>query len=172
LTLTTRDCWSHWSWYNGSPYFCEVLGYPKADRRIRQLEVDTGSSAATAHNAVTCVNAVLRGSAPTGFVGFLIPIVSLGMIRILGALKVLELPDGFSIAFVNRKPNYAEFGIAAACALAATLWTVIGIKSVSDTPLGAAVLVVPPVLLLIAMGIFVTRGLLCRNNRISDRDFY
>jgi len=110
--------------------------------------------------AVALLYGILRGSPPTGFFGFLIPIASLGMIRILVALKVIELPSGFSMGLINRKPNYVEFGKAAACALAAMLWTVIGIRIVSDTPLGAAVLVVPPVLLLIAMGIFVTRALL------------
>jgi uncharacterized membrane protein YfcA len=124
-------------------------------KRLRLLILTVCFAAATA-----LLYGVLRGSAPTGILGFLIPIASLGMIRILVALKVLELPSGFSMAFINRKPNYVEFGKAAACALAAMLWTVIGIRIVSDTPLGAAVLAVPPVLLLIAMGIFVMRGLL------------
>jgi hypothetical protein len=56
--------------------------------------------------------------------------------------------------------KYVEFGKAAACALAAMLWTVIGVRIVGETPLGAAVLFAPPVLLLIAMGIFVMRAVL------------
>ena len=110
--------------------------------------------------AVAVLYEILRGSLPTGMFGLLIPIASFGMIRVLVALKVIELPAGFSMGFINRKPKYAEFGKAAACAFAAMLWTVIGIRIVSDTPLGVAVLVTPPVLLLVAMGIFVIRALL------------
>ena len=101
-----------------------------------------------------------RGSLPTGFVGLLIPIGSLGLIRVLVALRVIELPSGFSMGLINRKPKYLDFGKAAACALAAMLWTVIGVRLVRDTPLGAALLFAPPVLLLIAMGFFVIRALL------------
>src|SRR5271165_5493826 len=109
--------------------------------------------------AVMLLYETLRGPLPR-FVGLLIPIASLAMIRILVALKVIELPSGFSMGFINRRPKYVEFGKSAACALAAALWTVIGIRLVSDSPLGAAVLLVPPVLLLIAMGFFVVRALL------------
>jgi hypothetical protein len=101
----------------------------------------------------------LRTHFSNGFFGVLLPIASIGMVRLLVVLKVIELPPWFSMGFVNRAPKYAEFGKAAACMFAALLWTVIVVRVVSDTPLGAAILFLPPVLLLIAMGIFVLRGL-------------
>jgi hypothetical protein len=67
---------------------------------------------------------VLRGLISNRLIGVLLPLGSLGLIRILVALKIIELPPGLSVAFVNRKPKYAEFVKAAACALGAAIWTV------------------------------------------------
>ncbi len=101
----------------------------------------------------------LRTRFSNGFFGLLLPIASIGMLRFLIVLKVIELPPWFRMGFVNQAPKYGEFTKAAACFVAALLWTVIAVRLVSDTPLGATILFAPPVLLLIAMGVFVMRAL-------------
>jgi hypothetical protein len=91
--------------------------------------------------------------------GILLPIALIGLSRMLVAFKVVELPSWFSMGFVNRAPKYPEFGKAAACFIAGLLWALISVRLVTNTPLGAAIVGVPAVLLMIAMGIFVLRGL-------------
>ena len=93
------------------------------------------------------------------FFGILLLIASVLMLRILIWFKVVKLPSGFAMGFINRSPKYAQLVKAAACFLAAAVWTVISVRVVSDTLVGVAIIFLPMVLLLIAMGIFVMRSL-------------
>ena len=127
---------------------------PEPSKRFRAVALTIYAIA-----GVALVYEGLRTHFSNRFFGILLPIASIGMLRILIALKVVELPPWFRMGFVNRAPQYAEFGKAAVCSLTAILWAVIGIKILSETALGAALLVVPIVLLAIAAGVFVMRGL-------------
>jgi hypothetical protein len=112
--------------------------------------------------AIVVLYEALHGSISNRLIGVLLPLGSLGLIRVLVALKIIELPDGLSVVFIDRKPKYVEFVKAAACALGAAIWTVVVTGIVSNTYLGAALIVIPAIVLLIAMSIFVVRGLLLR----------
>lgn len=109
------------------------------------------------------IGALIYGGFRTNFsnraFGILLPITLIGLSRILVAFNVIELPTWFSMGFVNRAPKYSEFGKAAECFIASLMWTLISLRLVSNTPLGAAIVGVPAVLLMIAMGVFVLRGL-------------
>jgi len=95
------------------------------------------------------------------FFNLFAPVAALILFRILMGFDVIKLPARLTVGLAKFIPS-VEFVRAAACFVAAMLWVVVGTRFVSDTPLGATILFVPPVLLVIAMGLFVGRGLMGR----------
>jgi hypothetical protein len=82
------------------------------------------------------------------------------VLRILFLLKILEIPNGVTIPFVNRSPRGKEFIKAALCAAACFLWAMIGLRVLQNDSVGFFLLVTPILFLAVAAGFFVLRGLL------------
>ncbi len=88
----------------------------------------------------------------------LLTIGYLVLVGILVRFANAALPPEYKIPFFSARPNVSDIIKGVACLLLALVWTAIGVRLASDTLVGAALVFVPPALLIFAMAFFLGRA--------------
>ena len=87
----------------------------------------------------------------------LLTIAYVGLVILLVNLEVIPLPAGVDLGLFAGRSRLSDFVKALACAGAMLAWVWVGVRIVNNTPLGAAVLATPIIILVAASGYFFFR---------------
>ena len=81
------------------------------------------------------------------------------LLLILAATGILPMPAGIKIPFFGIWPRLSDSIKAVSCFLAIFLWTPLSKQLVPDSPLGAAIILAPDALFVLAALVYLSNGL-------------
>jgi hypothetical protein len=99
----------------------------------------------------------IRGGFPQAL-QVLLPIIYVALIVLLLRTGVVSIPDRYQRGLLGGRIHVPDIAKSVGCMFAAILWVAIIVRFVTDTPIGAALLLVPALVILGTGAFFFARG--------------